>query len=226
MTILNDILIFYHIDLNTGFRLMKTTRVMIILMLCFFANVQTLYCAADLEEQSSYDNTENLHTIITMDNYSGVGNNFNYRRSSKSENSSFFWISAGIGIGTVGPSVSGSGNISFQWDANVISARGVLVGVSVFQGQTLWDIGLLYGRATSDNDNVAFASIAVGLAFVQCSGSFAGNIPISNTVGIPVEVQLFLRGRQSGIGIYGFANINPTRSFAGVTLSLQLGKLR
>jgi hypothetical protein len=46
-------------------------------------------------------------------------------------------------------------------------------------------------------------------------------------IGFPLEAQVtWLPAEFFGIGLYGFADLNQTRSFAGLTLSVQLGKLR
>lgn len=56
--------------------------------------------------------------------------------------------------------------------------------------------------------------------FSDCQG-------VSTVVGLPIEVQAFWRpGSLVGLGLYGFANFNQAQSFAGLTLGLQLGRLR
>ena len=50
---------------------------------------------------------------------------------------------------------------------------------------------------------------------------------VSDVLGVPLELQLFWRpGSLVGLGLYGFANFNSQRSFGGLTLGLQLGRLR
>jgi hypothetical protein len=69
------------------------------------------------------------------------------------------------------------------------------------------------------------ASISAGLSCV-------GYNTITNyerqeiTIGIPIEVQLFLTAKVIGIGVYGFANVNFESSFMGFLICLQIGKLR
>jgi hypothetical protein len=47
------------------------------------------------------------------------------------------------------------------------------------------------------------------------------------TIGIPLEVQLFFTPFSTfGIGINGFANLNPKRSYSGILICLQCGTLR
>jgi hypothetical protein len=46
-------------------------------------------------------------------------------------------------------------------------------------------------------------------------------------LGLSVEAQVHLKPTQfTGIGIYGFVNVNGNFSFGGILLSVQLGKLR
>ena len=46
-------------------------------------------------------------------------------------------------------------------------------------------------------------------------------------VGLPIEAQLsWLPTTFLGVGLYGFADFNRARSFAGVTLGVQLGRVR
>ena len=44
------------------------------------------------------------------------------------------------------------------------------------------------------------------------------------TWGIPIEVQLVRTLADFGFGLYGYGNLNPEASFAGLLLFLQLGK--
>jgi hypothetical protein len=49
----------------------------------------------------------------------------------------------------------------------------------------------------------------------------------STVIGLPLEVQASYRpGKWLGVGLYGFANLNDRRSFAGATLGFQIGRLR
>ena len=76
------------------------------------------------------------------------------------------------------------------------------------------------------------SSFGAGVSLVSGSiskGLFAEEEPeeIGPTIGLPLEAQLFWRSfRFIGIGLYGYANINPEESFAGATLNIQIGKLR
>lgn len=51
--------------------------------------------------------------------------------------------------------------------------------------------------------------------------------PQATVVGLPIEAQLaWLPSKVIGIALYGFANFNRVRSFAGLTFGLQVGSLR
>ncbi|WP_211483060.1 hypothetical protein [Fodinibius roseus] len=143
-------------------------------------------------------------------------------------NKNSFWINAGIGVGT--PGIAGIASASYQFlGSNLLSLRGAITG-ELF-GDELWDIGLLYGRATTAQDY--HASISAGLAVMggsRSSGGLFSDTPreeVSRQVGFPIGGQLFwLPSRFIGLGLSGFANLNGERSFAGLAFSLQIGKLK
>ena len=96
-------------------------------------------------------------------------------------------------------------------------------------GDQLADIGLLYGRESS-TDSFHF-SFAAGLGRVTGErgegGLFGSREDISPTIGIPLELQCnWEPSNYFGLGLTGFANINIEQFFAGIALSVQLGKLR
>jgi hypothetical protein len=159
-----------------------------------------------------------------------------------------WWLGLGAGIGNVAEGsapeqdgIDGAGVgalfLSYQRGANVFSLRGT--GAVELFGDGIADIGLLYGRTTTGKGR--HSSFGIGLAVVTGAyqndgldfcGIFGGpsDCPDTSpqgftTVGIPLEVQLALRGRYVGIGIYGFANLNPESSFMGATISLHAGRL-
>ena len=159
------------------------------------------------------------------------------------------WVGIGAGIGGIaageaaeqdgGDNVGAGGlYLSYQTGAHVFSLRGS-VALEVF-GENISDVGVLYGRATTGTG--PHVSFGIGVAIVNGSYQedgldFCGVFsdpdacerasPVGfTTVGIPLEVQLALRGEHFGFGIYGFANLNPESSFAGVTVCVQIGRLR
>jgi hypothetical protein len=137
-----------------------------------------------------------------------------------------FWFGGGLGAGS--EDFAGSLNASFQFGANVVSLRTAVTAGLFDQGFN--DYALLYGRASEPAGERYHASAGLGLALVDgCRGGsvFSDCRSIQTVVGFPIELQLFWRpGSLVGLGLYGFANLNRDRSFAGVTLGLQLGRLR
>jgi len=138
------------------------------------------------------------------------------------------WLNVGLGVSHLGFSAITSA--SLQNDVHLFSLRGAMAA-ELF-GDHVWDFGLLYGR--SRWSETGMVSVAMGLALVggeRDSTSLLGPSPPSESLplspGIPVEVQAFGHlMRIGGIGAYGFLNVNPEKSFAGLSLSLQLGRLR
>jgi len=45
------------------------------------------------------------------------------------------------------------------------------------------------------------------------------------TMGIPAEIRYYTALKYIGIGVTGFGNLNPRRSFAGINVSVYLGRL-
>lgn len=135
-----------------------------------------------------------------------------------------FWIGAGVGAGS--NDFAGHFNISYQTGANLFSFR--TAGTAGIFSAGFGDVALLYGRATRAPKRYQ-ASVALGLAVADgCTGSGLGgcrNLP--SVFGFPLETQVFWRpSKVFGLGLYGFADINHSQSFAGVTLGIQLGRLR
>jgi hypothetical protein len=136
-----------------------------------------------------------------------------------------FWVGVGLGAGS--EDFAGTLNGSYQFGGNLLSLRASATAGLFDDG--FGDYALLYGRATPPAGKRYHASAALGLAIVQgCEGGGLGGCRnVSDVVGVPIELQLFWRpGSLVGLGLYGFANFNEQRSFAGMTLGLQLGRLR
>ncbi len=151
-----------------------------------------------------------------------------------------YWLNAGLGASSSG--LSGGLSISYQPDWKFISLRFInssRYGEGWLGGNTtsenIWDIGALYGLIAKGKYGYASISGGVSLVGGNKHGEFLGIIGWINTyekipiltIGIPLEGQLFFTPFSFlGIGINGFANLNPNRSFSGVLISLQVGKLR
>jgi hypothetical protein len=137
-----------------------------------------------------------------------------------------YWLGAGLGVGS--EDFGGQLNSTYQFGANLISFR--LASTAGLFEDGFTDYALLYGRATQDAGDRYQLGAAVGVALVDgCRGGgvFDSCRDVSTVVGLPLEVQAFWRpGRVVGLGVYGFANINRSQSFAGLTVSLQVGRLR
>ena len=147
---------------------------------------------------------------------------------------STFWVGGGVGLGAVpgaenaDPDESRAGSLyaSFQRGPHLVSARAATAG-ELF-GDSFYDYGLLYGRVVAQSP--LFVSLGAGLGYVdgtRSEGLFDDPEEVEATVGIPVEAQLYLRPfRFVGVGLYGFANFNQEEIFFGLTVSLQVGRLR
>lgn len=136
-----------------------------------------------------------------------------------------FWVGVGLGAGS--EDFAGSLNGSYQFGDNLLSVRASATAGIFDDG--FGDYALLYGRATSPTAKRYHASAALGLGIVHgCRGGGLGGCrDVSNAVGVPIELQLSWRpGSLIGLGLYGFANFNDEQSFGGLTLGLQLGRLR
>jgi hypothetical protein len=137
-----------------------------------------------------------------------------------------FWFGVGFGLGSeeLGAQLNGS----YQFGGNVISMR-TAVSAELFD-DGFNDYALLYGRSLVPRYSRYHVSAGAGIALVEgCFvDGFLGGCDRPNTViGLPLELQAFWRpGTWIGFGLYGFANLNQTRSFAGLTLGLQLGRMR
>jgi hypothetical protein len=137
-----------------------------------------------------------------------------------------YWLGAGLGLGS--EDFGGQLNSSYQSGANLISFR-VSSTAGLFE-DGFTDYGLLYGRANRGAEDRHLFGAAIGVALVDgCRGGgvFDSCRDVSTVVGLPLELQAFWRpGKVVGLGIYGFANLNQSQSFAGLTVSLQVGRLR
>lgn len=137
------------------------------------------------------------------------------------------WVRSGLGEDEGG--ISGGISFSYQTGSNLFSIRGVeneefKLDLFGYTGppDKVWDMGVLYGRVAKASWGLA--SISGGVGIVGAS-EYEGSSSLH--MGIPVEGQLFWTpSYRLGIGIYGFANLNTEKSFAGALLCLQIGRLR
>lgn len=129
----------------------------------------------------------------------------------------------GLGIGT--HDAAGVLSLSYHiTDSDILTLRRAKTN-EWLSGVTSHDIGLLYGRGyTTPNFH---ASISVGIALMGGHKTYLLSDNINNKLepqpSIPVEGQIFLlTDGKFGFGLYGFANINPKRHFAGLTVAVKL----
>jgi hypothetical protein len=150
-----------------------------------------------------------------------------------------WWFNLGYGAGGATQN-SGSyssnnsgpaGELSFNYattNHQLFSLRATGVSQGFANGGNQ-DVGVLYG--VMNKTDQFMASLSGGLAYTS---SIDNPTPLTvdssvtkNTLGLPLETQLFWTPtKYVGLGVIGFGNINSTRSFGGVLLAIQLGKLK
>jgi hypothetical protein len=140
----------------------------------------------------------------------------------------YFWMSPGIGLGNMGESreLAFRFGIGFQIGHLIITARnaGVTEVMSTSIDEDVVDLGLTAGYSTKTPGSDGYVSISGGVSYVRGTRGYLDEI---STVGLPIEVHLFVTPLSfAGIGLQFFGNINPERSFYGMLLCLQLGKVR
>lgn len=146
-----------------------------------------------------------------------------------------YWLDGGIGGGSTGFATGVSASYlsgynlytvryAYNAEMNLLSSSPAI---------SVWDVGLLYGRTARNQMYYSSASAGVGLVGgVRRGKSISGTLfdyesHSYSTIGIPLQVELFLTPRPFfGIGLSAAGNLNPERSFADVRLCLRVGKLR
>ena len=137
------------------------------------------------------------------------------------------WLTVGLGAGWVHQTAfAGAASLSYRSGASVLVWR--VTGVAELFGDAGWDTGLLYGRATRGRVYEAWAAMGVGLADgTRSSSLFGQEYQLPSVVGIPLEAHLtWTPANWFGLGLYGFADVNHSQSFAGVALGVELGLLQ
>jgi hypothetical protein len=134
-----------------------------------------------------------------------------------------FWFSGGAGLGRLDEAGAGlMVDFAYQKGAQLFALHSTAVVGGYELGHIAGEIGLIYGRASTGRGARQW-SAAVGLSFVQVD--ISGEV-FENTVGLPITAEASLNSPNVGIGLRGFANLNPARSFGGLALVLRLGGLR
>ena len=145
------------------------------------------------------------------------------------------WIGAGVGLSSVGWSLSGNGTAQVGgWLLSLRSTANHPIGTSE---SGLTDAGVLIGKVLREvhRAGTGLVTMAAGVGPVWRSVPLQpdvvyGGVEKRVTIGIPAEIQscgTFLPGI-GGIGgcAYGFLNLNLERPFGGVAFSVVFGKLR
>ena len=145
------------------------------------------------------------------------------------KSNTYSWLYAGLGLGSTGLSANTAFNIRY---GDYVAALGATADTSLpdyglspgGEDWYLYDIGLLLGYYPFRN-----IRIAGGVAWVL-AGRFSGTPSVYkgfHSVGVPVEFEFSpFVGRVAGIGIVGHADFNKERIFGGVTVGMELGKLK
>jgi len=148
------------------------------------------------------------------------------------------WAATGLGFSNQG--LATGLNFSIQKQQHLFMLRAIhnlefeILGSD--PAETVWDIGILYGRRLqSQYGYIVFAggvSLVGGInrgSFIENKGWFSqrhNEIPFTS-VGLPVACQFVLTPfRYIGLGLHIFGNLNFEKSFAGFLITLELGQLK
>jgi hypothetical protein len=139
------------------------------------------------------------------------------------------WFYLGLGAGE-SPIKNWGGDLMAGAAAAVKHGRyqGTLSGT--IYGGAGFDVGLLFGYYP-----IPKLGLSAGVAWVKGGEYHAypnplfalGYVEESESFGVPVEIQLTpVKGRVVGLGLVGHVNFNNERIFGGVTVGIELGKLK
>lgn len=142
-----------------------------------------------------------------------------------------WWVNLGIGIGNI--STDNENLLLFVSFNKPRTETLLLTGrytysrqLDVFESvepEKNWDISGLVSYYTKGE--AGFFSIGAGLGL---SGGKIRDPQLQNylTIGLPIEMQMFVTLPAAGLGLVGIANINPKTTYWGAGVSLQFGTLR
>jgi hypothetical protein len=150
-----------------------------------------------------------------------------------------FWLCAGLGSNSISNDYNlASIGVTYRNTKSLFSIRctgNLGSGYEISPKESFLDLGVLYGRIKKGHwMNVSFYT---GVSYVKgvYRGEYLGGaghtiryngVPY-NTVGIPLECQFnFTPFFFLGIGVNVFANLNPSKSYTGFLICVQLGKVR
>lgn len=145
------------------------------------------------------------------------------------------WFYLGLGAGESAIKNFGSG-LMVNAAAAVKHGRyqGTASATTASAGATGFDVGLLFGyyphRKLGLSAGVAWARVGESREYTVRRGWLTytvGYIEYSDTVGVPVEIRFTpVKGRVVGLGLVAHGNFNKERIFGGVTVGIELGKLK
>ena len=159
------------------------------------------------------------------------------------------WQTAGIGVSSFGDSKGASysyltknGLVSLRYVYNDSELDSTFCNsITASLQESFWDAGILFGKLAKTS--FGLASLSGGIGFVggnrivnEGRRSYDLNavlLPMRVeeerllTVGIPFEGQIvWTPFPKIGVGVYGFANLNMEKSFAGALFGVQIGELK
>jgi hypothetical protein len=156
-----------------------------------------------------------------------------------------WWINAGLGYGIWESSTDGislGAGFSMSKESHLFSIRYVFIEeLNLFgplPAETIWDIGLLYGKFKQSSLGIASISGGLGLLggvkrgkYLRGSNWLFGPAHYESlkftTIGFPLEGQIFWTPFDHfGIGINGFCNLNAKNSFAGGLFCIRFGTFK
>jgi hypothetical protein len=144
------------------------------------------------------------------------------------------WVNFGVGYSQMNTIQNASALISFSYaqKGKMLSARYIYSESGTFEvfektkspKYYVKEISLMYGLLKKHR--FRFASFAFGLGLVNVKERNRYEEKDIKEICASLETQLFLTLPSSGIGFYGFGNLNRKWISYGLLVSFQLGKLR
>ncbi len=147
------------------------------------------------------------------------------------------WGSAGFGISTYGLVLNA--HIAFQQDAHLFTANmnyNMEFGFSSeYAPDNILELSFLYGRSYGNSSLIM--SYSTGLGYVRVDkyigesytpyGDKYQKRDVNSTVGLTVQGEILsLLYDNIGYGLTGFVNLNTIQPFAGITMSIYVGKFQ
>ncbi len=129
-----------------------------------------------------------------------------------------FWGQLALGAGGAADSGFYAAALSAAVQVRHILVLGRVASIGTEDRKRMEEVGILAGVAT--RPAVFHAGVAAGLGISTADGD-------SSAIALPIEAQLSWRALPwAGLGARVFGNVNRLTNFGGVTVALQLGRLR